>query len=149
MAASAPEPDGTPAIKLWSRELFPRGSFRAVFKIKFFAPTPRGPAAGCFETCPRGAGAVGRKKIPEEKIFLGPDQVAEFIVPFDNPVFGGNCEFRVFSLDRKTEFTLQEVAVSLDLRQALRQNLDLFQTAREKVFGPEAIRAGFNKREGE
>lgn len=147
-AASELQPDGTPAIKLWSREMFPQGSFQARFRIRTFSP-PREDLpvlkVDVLKHSHDGLVTVGEKMIRGRELSPRPGTVEEFLVPFDNPVFGGDFEFRVFSLNKKSDFTLQEVEVSLDLRQTLRRSLDLFMAAREKVFGTTAPNQGLAK----
>jgi tetratricopeptide (TPR) repeat protein len=137
VAASEPEPDGTPAIKLWSQEMLPQGSFQARFRIKFFA-LPRGDLpvirVDVLKHSHEGLVGVGVRRILGKDLTSRPGTVEEFTVPFDNPVLGGEFEFRVFSLNNRTDFTLQEVEVSLDLRRTMRNNLELFLSAGEKVF---------------
>jgi hypothetical protein len=136
VAASQTEPDGTPAVKLWSGELFPRGPYRAVFRIKFHSPLRGGPRlirVDVLKHAHEGLVTLGEKKIVGHGTSTAREDVEEFVIPFDNPVFGGNFEFRVFALDKRTEFTLQEVEVFLDLRQFLQNSLISFLAAWEKV----------------
>jgi hypothetical protein len=135
-AAAAQEPDGNRSIKLWSNELFPRGFFLAKFAVKI-NPNSRGDLPvvrlDVLKHAHTGLVSVGERLVLGKEAGSQTEGVSEFLIPFSNPVFGGDFEFRVFGLDKKTRFDLQEVDVSLDLRETLRNNLKQFETAREKA----------------
>ena len=133
-AASALEPDGNQAIKLWSQELFPQGPFIARFKLIIRANT-RGDLPivrlDVLKHAHTGLVSVGERLVLGREAGAQTEGVLEFLIPFTNPVLGGDFEFRVFALDKKIRFELQEVDISLDLRETLRNNLKQFVTARE------------------
>ena len=135
-AAAAQEPDGNRSIKLWSNELFPQGFFLARFTVKI-NPNTRGDLPvvrlDVLKHAHTGLVSVGERLVLGKEAGAQTEAVSEFLIPFSNPVFGGDFEFRVFSLDKKTRFDLQEVDVSLDLRETLRNNLNQSVTARGKA----------------
>jgi tetratricopeptide (TPR) repeat protein len=136
-AASSREANGRQAIKLWSSELFPQGLFIAKFKLKI-KPNTRGDLPvvrlDVLKHAHTGLVSVGERPVLGKEVGAQPEAVSEFLIPFSNPVFGGDFEFRIFGLDQKTRFDLQEVDVFLDLRETLRNNLKQLVTAREKAW---------------
>jgi tetratricopeptide (TPR) repeat protein len=136
-AAAAQEADGNRSIKLWSNELFPQGFFLAKFSVKI-NPNTRGDLPvvrlDVLKHAHTGLVSVGERLVLGKEAGAQTESVSEFLIPFTNPVFGGDFEFRIFGLDKKTRFDLQEVEVSLDLRETLRNNLKQLLTAREKAW---------------
>jgi len=135
-AAAAQEADGNRSIKLWSAELFPQGFFLAKFTVKI-NPDTRGALPvvrlDVLKHAHTGLVSVGERLVLGKEVGAQPEAVSEFLIPFSNPVFGGDFEFRIFGLDQKTRFDLQEVDVSVDLRETLRNNLKQLVAAREKA----------------
>jgi hypothetical protein len=135
-AAAAQEPDGNRSIKLWSNELLPQGFFLAKFSVKINSNT-RGDLPvvrlDVLKHAHTGLVSVGERLVLGKEAGAQTEGVLEFLIPFTNPVLGGDFEFRTFGLDKKTRFDLQEVDVFLDLRETLRNNLKQFETAREKA----------------
>ena len=89
-AASAREPDGNQAIKLWSHELFPQGPFIAKFKL-IIRPNTRGDLPivrlDVLKHAHTGLVSVGERLVLGREAGAQTEGVSEFLIPFTNPVF--------------------------------------------------------------